>query len=178
MNSIEVTVYQCEKCHKHWVLSYKADECCKDKPEAVARTCRECGCKVESYQLICATCLNQKRFTEAKKVKYSEYEAGYLWDENKDEYFRDKEALEDKYDDDATDDGTVLEYPTWCYGCTETFFSIDIDSAIENAMEDMYEDFNDIEDEKGLQDFIKEWNAKQAGKTYGFDYKTVVLLNE
>ena len=176
--SREIKAYQCEKCSKYFLNKAATDDCCKDKPEAVIRTCRVCGCAVDSYQLICHICLNQERFAKAKKVKLSEYEVGYLWDETKDEYFRDKEALEDRYDDDADDDGTIPEYPTWCYGCTEIPFQVDIDSAIENALENMYEDFDDIDDEDGLRDFVKEWNAKQSGMTYETDYKTVVLLND
>jgi len=178
--SIEVKAWKCEKCGKYYLNKAATDDCCKDKPEVEIRTCRVCGCVVEGHGVICQICLDQERFTKAKKVKYSEYKVGYLWDENTDKYFENKEALEEKYLEDAEDseDKLIPEFPTWCYGCTETFFSIDIDSAIENALEDMYEDFDEITDEKELQDFVKAWNAKQNGKTYNVDYKTVVLLNE
>lgn len=176
--SIETKVWKCEKCSSHYHDVTAADDCCKEKPHEVIRKCRVCECEVKEHRVICDICLEQERYAKAKKVKYSEYKIGYLWDETKDKYFSNKTELEDKYDDDADDNGTNVEYPIWCYGCTETTFSIDIDSAIENALEDMYEDFSDIEDEKGLQDFVKEWNAKQTGKTYDLDYRTVVLLNE
>ena len=176
--SIESKVWKCVKCGSYYHNITAADDCCREKPPKVIKTCRVCQCEVDEYRTVCQICLEKERFAKAKKVKYSEYKGDYLWDENKDEYFNDKEALQDKYDDDADDAGTIAEYPTWCYGCTATLFSIDIDSAIENATEDMYEDFNDIEDEKGLQDFVKEWNAKQTGKSYDSDYKTVVMLNE
>jgi len=181
--SKEVTVYQCEKCHKHWALKYKADDCCKDKPKVI-RTCRVCGCEVENYRLICQTCLTQERFAKAKKVKYSEHEVGYLWDENKDDYFAGKEELEEKYYEDAEDaegDGAIPKLPTWCYGCIGTPFSVDIDSAIERAEEDMHEDFEAEKDGinlKELRDYVQAWNEKQTSKSYDVDYKTVVLLNE
>lgn len=180
--TIEVMVYQCEKCHKHWALSYKTDECCKDKPEK-KYTCRVCGCDTQEFRLICGICLNQERFSKATKVKYSEYEVGYLWDETKDEYFSGKEELEEKYYDDVYDEDLhiVPEIPTWCYGCIATPFSIDIDSAIERAEEDMYEDFEAEKDGinlKELRDYVQEWNEKQTSKSYDVDYKTVVLLNE
>ena len=177
-----VMVYQCEKCHQHWALSDKADECCTEKPEVI-KTCRVCGCKVDNYQLICHICLNQERFAKAKKVKLSEYEVGYLWDETKDEYFRNKEELEDKYYEDVDKEELHLdsEFPTWCYGCTGTSFSIDIDSAIERAEEDMHEDFEAGKDGinlKGLRDYVQAWNEKQTSKSYDIDYSTVVLLNK
>jgi len=178
--SVRVDAWKCEKCGKAYLNKAATDDCCREKPET-KYTCRVCGCETKEYYLICPRCDNNERFKKAKKVKYSEYKVGYLWDENKDEYFRDKEALEEKYLNDAEDvenEGAFPEIPTWCYGCTEIPFSIDIDGAIETAVERMYEDFNDIEDEKGLRDFIKEWNAKQTGMTYESDYKTVVLLNE
>ena len=178
--TIEVKAWKCEKCGKYYLNKAAADDCCRDKPEAVIKTCRVCGCVIDNYQTICHICLNQERFARAKKVKYSEYKVGYLWDETKDDYFSDKEALEEKYYDDAYDEELHIDpkIPTWCFGCTEIPFQVNIDGAIESAMEDMYEDFNDIDDEDGLRDFVKEWNAKQNGMTYETDYKTVVLLNE
>ena len=178
--SIEVKAWKCEKCGKAYLNKAAADDCCKEKPET-KYTCRVCGCDTEKFRLICGICQEQERFAKAKKVKYSDYNIGWLWDENKDEYFRGKEALEEKYLDDAEDiegNGATPELPTWCYGCIEIPFQVSIESAIESAEEEMYEDFNDIVDEKELRDFIEEWNAKQNGMTYESDYKTVVLLNE
>ena len=178
--SIEIKVWQCKKCSSYYLNKAASDDCCREKVYA-KNTCRVCGCEVEGFYVICPTCHEQERFAKAKKVKYSEYKIGWLWDENKDEYFSSKEALEEKYLDDAEDvenDGAFPELPTWCYGCREIPFEVDIDGAIENALENMYEDFNDIVDEDGLRDFVKEWNAKQTGMTYESDYSTVVLLGE
>lgn len=178
--SIEVKAWKCEKCGKYCLSKAAVDDCCKERPEE-KYTCRVCGCDTEKFMLICGTCLVQERFAKAKKVKYSEYKIGYLWDETKDEYFRDKEALEEKYEEDAEDaenEENTPQIPAWCYGCTETYFNVDIDRAIESALENMYEEFNEIEDEQGLRDFVKAWNDKQTGITYDADYKTVVLLNE
>lgn len=178
--SKKIEVWKCEKCSNIFHNEAAADDCCKDKPEAIKRTCRVFECAVDSYKLICQSCLDQERFAKAKKVKYSEYKVGYLWDETQDVYFRDKESLEEKYLDDAEDseDKLIPEFPTWCYGCTEIPFQVDIDGAIQSALENMYEDFNDVDDEDELRDFVKAWNAKQNGMTYETDYKTVVLLNE
>ena len=179
--STKVEAWKCEKCGSYYLNKAATDDCCGDKPEEIKKTCRVCACEVDSHRVICHICLEQERFAKAEKVKYSEYEIGYLWDENKDEYFRDKEALEEKYLDDAEDvenEGAFPEIPTWCYGCTEIPFNVDIDGAIQSALEEMYEDFNEIQDEDGLRDFVKKWNAKQTGMTYESDYRTVILLGE
>lgn len=177
--SIEVKAWKCEKCGKAYLNKAATDDCCKGKPEK-KYTCRVCGCDTEEFRLICPICLNQERFTKAKKVKYSEYEVGYLWDEGVEEYFRDKDELEEKFSEDE-DPQVQVSAPTWCYGCIATPFSIDIDSAIARAEEDMYEDFEASKDGinlKELRDYVQAWNEKQTSKSYDVDYKTVVLLNE
>jgi len=176
--SKEIKAWKCEKCGKSYLSQEVADNCCKDKK---GYTCRVCGCDTKLYFLICDTCYNKERFEKAKKVKYSEYVVECLWDETKNEYFRDEEALEERYEEDAYDEKgeyTEPQIPTWCYGCTEKPFEIDIESAIESAEEEMYDDFDDITDKQELRDFVKAWNAKQSGESYESDYGIVVLLNE
>lgn len=176
--SIEVKAWKCEKCGKAWLNKQLAEDCCKEKEP---NECRVCGCEVKAPWIICPDCREKERFEKAKKIKYSEYKIGCLWDETKDKYFYDKEELEEAYYNDAYDDGEEPKYPEWCYGCQEIPFNIDIDHSLEIASEDMYEDF-DLEksaiDLKELLDFIKAWNEKQTAKSYATDYKTVVLLNE
>jgi len=178
--SREIKVWKGEKCEGHYYDKAAADDCCKEKAEPAKETCRVCGCEIDDHRTICQTCLDQERFAEAKKVKYSEYEVGYLWDENQEKYFPDKGELEEQYYEDVDDEEFHLDpkRPIWCYGCAEKPFEIDIDGAIENAEEEMYENFDDITDEQELRDFVKAWNAKQTGKSYESDYGIVVMLNE
>ena len=178
--SKEIKVWKCEKCGNYYLSKTAADDCCKETPEPVKKTCRACGCEVDNYQLICQICLNRERFAKAKKVKYSEYEVEYLWDENQEKYFPGKGELEEQYYEDVDDEEFRLnpEMPTWCYGCTAKPFEIDIESAIESAEKEMYDDFDDITDKQELRDFVKAWNAKQSGESYESDYGIVVLLNE
>ena len=177
--SKEIKVWKSEKCGQYFLNKPAADDCCVI-PVEIKGNCRVCGCEIDKFRTICQTCLNQERFSNAKKVKYSEYEVGYLWDENQEKYFPGKGELEEQYYEDVDDEEFRLdsEMPTWCYGCTEKPFEIDIDRAIESAEEEMYDDFDDITDKQELRDFVKKWNAKQSGKSYWMDYKTVVLLNE
>jgi hypothetical protein len=52
-----------------------------------------------------------------------------------------------------------------------------IDSARENAEEDMYEDFEVREsDLKELNEFIASWNEKQTAVSYFPDYKIIVIF--
>lgn len=179
MNAVEKSVYECSECKKVFLVKKTADNCCKKKDN----TCRVCGCEVNSPWLICHECQDKERFEKAKKVKYSEYPIKWLWDEAMQEFFCDAESLAEKYGEEAyekygTDVGKFPDLPDWTYGCTEIPFRIDIEGAIENAEEEMYEDFDDIVDEKEMRDFVKAWNEKQTGKSYEIDYSTVVLLNE
>lgn len=184
--SIEIKAWKCEQCEKAYLNKMSAEDCCKEKPKSI---CRICGIEVEKYRTICSNCLNKERYEKAKKIKYSEYKIGCLWDEKADKYFFDKDELEEDYYNNAWDDQDcaetkeepIVNYPEWCYGCVEIPFKIGIDSALERASEDMYEDFDydrDIVDLKGLYDFVEQWNEKQTTKAYSIDYSTVVLLNE
>ena len=178
--STEIKAWKCEKCGKAWLNKDTADRCCRTKTEY---KCRVCGSDTQKGWLICPECRDKERFEKARKIKYSEYEIGYLWDEVKQEYFPGKEELEEKYYEDFYDGNGAgePEYPSWCYGCIEMPFKISLDTALEHAEEEMCEDF-EVEksavDLKGLLDYVKEWNAKQTAKAYDVDYSTVVLLNE
>ena len=123
-------------------------------------------------------------YEKAKKIKYSEYKTEWLYDENSDEFYKDKEALMDFYYDAAYGEDIPdeeIQYPKWAFGCTEIPFVLDIDHALESASEEMHEDFDydrDLTDVNELYDFIKQWNEKQSAMSYMVDYKTVVLLDE
>ena len=75
-------------------------------------------------------------------------------------YTDDIDEILERYWDEGED------LPNYVYGTTETRFHVDIDSAIERAEEDMYEDFDDIVDYKELIEFMEKWNEKQTGVTY------------
>ena len=166
MNATAETMYRCSRCHKVSTDKNIAERCCKPGK------CRVCGKELEPYYLLCESCRNKENYEKAEKIKISDYKIECIFDPNYDKYFRDKEELEDFYECEEN-----YELPEWVWGCEETPFEIDIDSAIENAEESMYEDFDDIVDEKELRDFIKVWNNKQTAKAYYPDRKTIVLLN-
>ena len=58
------------------------------------------------------------------------------------------------------------EIPKVLWNCEEVKISMDADSIIENACEELHEDARDnISNEKELQDFLNKWCAKQSGTT-------------
>ena len=175
--SLEIKAWKCEKCGGTWLDEQIANRCCEEKP---ANKCRVCGCNVKYPSTLCTDCREKERYEKAKKIKYSEYKEDYVYDENKQNYYRDKEDLEETYYDDAYDEGQKPVYPDWCYGCTSFTFELNVESAIERESEEMYEDFDEIDivDLQELTDFMEVWNKKQTAKTYYPDYKTVILLNE
>jgi hypothetical protein len=107
-----------------------------------------------------------------KKIKYSDYKLEYLYDDRYDKYFKDYEDLLEFYESNNDND-----IPKWVWGCSEYQFKLDIDSALEDAVEQMYEDFDDIVEIEELYKFIKTWNDKQTAKAYYPDYETVILLS-
>jgi len=172
--SNEIKAWKCEKCGIAYMNKITADNCCTEAKVEIS-TCRVCGCRVGEYITICDSCLSKERYQNGTKIKYSEYELEWLFDNNTDKYFADIDALNDYY----IDEGLPLQ--KWCYGCNKRPFTIDIDSALENSSEQMLEDFeydNDAVDIKELIDFIEKWNKKQTASFYEIDHKKIILINE
>jgi hypothetical protein len=174
MNSNEVVVFGCSNCKKVYVKKEFADDCCKPYH------CEVCGIETHRYRTKCVSCVEKERFEKAIKTKYSEYKTRYLWDERTEKYYSDIEEIAEDYAEYDNEEGES-GMPDWCYACTEIPFQIDIEHAIEQAEEDMHEDFEAVHsavDLKELREFVEAWNKKQSAKAYTIDYKTVVLLNE
>lgn len=165
MDVKQVELYACGKCGKCYQDIKFAEDCCKPYH------CEICGIETKRYILKCETCAENARFEKANKVLPSEYK-GYLYDDRFEMYTDNIDEILERYWDEGED------LPNYVYGTTETRFHVDIDSAIERAEEDMYEDFNDIVDYKELIEFMEKWNEKQTGATYYQDTKTVVLVPE
>ena len=172
--SKEIKAWKCEECGKAYMYKQGADDCCKVTILENSH-CEICDAEIAKYRTICDDCLSKRRYKDGTKIKYSEYDLKWLFDGNTDEYFSDIDALIDYYI------ARNLELPIWCYGCNEITFTVDIDGALENASEEMYEDFeygNDAVDIEGLIEFMEKWNKKQTASSYECDYKKIILLNE
>ena len=70
--------------------------------------------------------------------------------------------------------------PKVLWNCEEVKISMDADSIIENACEELHDDARDnIFDEKELQEFLNNWCAKQTGTTtYCPCYKEYVKVKK
>jgi len=172
--SVEIKAWKCENCGVAYMNKISANDCCKEKIKIIHH-CKVCGVEIPEYRVTCNTCLAKERYDKGIKIKYSEYDLGWLYDDDADRYFSDIDEATEHYEDEG------LEVPKWCYGCNEMPFRVDIDSALESASEEMYEDFDygtDTTDLKELYDFIKYWNEKQSAKSYGSNYGKIILLDE
>ena len=71
-----------------------------------------------------------------------------------------------------------IEVPKYVWSTTKIGLSIDAGSVIESACDDLHEDaYQNITDEKGLQEFLDAWCAKQTGTdTYTADYKYAITI--
>lgn len=144
------------------------------------KTCKYCG-KVLSKGLNRCDCedfLEQER--EEKRIKYQEtinkakeidIESvfTYLYDEKSNEYFSDIDEFITYYEDVAdfkNDEEMLKKLPEILWVCEEAMLSMDADSIIDNACDELHEDAREnISDEKELQEFLDKWCAKQSGTT-------------
>lgn len=178
--TIEIKAFMCENCRKSYINKRVAEDCCKDKP--VNNTCRVCGIEVKKPWLICGVCKTKGYYENAQKIPYKDYVVAMFYSEDIDKFYSEYEELEEDIYNNAFDEKipeSEIVYPKWAFGCKEIPFKISIDSALEHASEEMYEEFDcdrDIVDLKELHEFIEQWNRKQTARAYDVDYKTVVLF--
>lgn len=157
-----------------------ADDCCKPK------ICRDCGKEFprKSCWIVCDEC-HEKHEQQREKDKYDKaikctYED--CPDEHKimmySDYYGDNEGyftdIDELIEHCESKDITIPEY---CWSTTEIEMSMDADSLIESACEEMYEDAEDhIDDEsrKELQYYLDKWCKEQGIRSYSVDYKYAI----
>lgn len=165
----QIEVFTCEKCGKHYTTEESANNCCKDY------YCEKCGKLAPRYHTLCSKCKAKKDFDNAKKYTYDEYMKEFpdnmlvLGDDN---YFSDIDELYD-YLADSDPEGY---FPEYCYGTVREPVEVNINSAIENAEENAYEDFSfDGKGVEELETYVRNWNEKYG--SYGFvKNKDVIIL--
>lgn len=185
INVEEIKCYKCGNCGAAFVSKEKAEDCCKPK------ICEDCGREIprKSYYVVCDECREKRelqrekdRYNKATKCSYDEcpddekimmYSESYGSNEG---YFTDISELIDYCE--AED----IPVPEYCWSTTQIDMSMDGDSLIESACEELFEDASDridSEDRKGLQDFLDKWCEKQSGtSTYSVDYKYAVKVEK
>lgn len=168
--TIPCVQYRCGECNSSHISLENAKKCCMPK------YCRVCGSELSPrwYKNICTVCEEAKCYENAEKITYDEYlnRGGEILVVGGDDYYGDMESLMDSLEDNYMNEENL---PTYCYGTVKVRNDVDIEWAIEKALEEAYEDaeFSNTDE---LIAFVKEWNAKNAPSTYWPDDKTVVLI--
>jgi len=164
-----VVAYACSKCGN---VSTKdlAERCC------AGTVCTSCGVALTGHRLTCTDCWNAKqaaiqarRVDKAARIASSEYHGALYCDSlgHNDGFFRDVDELAEYCNDEGIREiGPV-------FACHETRPYIDAVGAVEQALEEHHEDAEMV-DIRGLEDFLKTWNAKQTDKTWTPDWRIVI----
>lgn len=177
--------------YKHQSISF-----CKHCYNGVLKLCPGCGKPRSKSQYDCSCGFYDRKrrsdsnkkdwetWNKAKKISQNEAFEQFkcLYIDNMDRYVFDEGDLECAIDDYLYDDGdentNVLDLRV--YGTTEAQISLDADSIVSSACEDLHEDaYERCDDIDGLQKLLDEWCEKQTGTgTFYPDTKIGVILKE
>ncbi len=150
----------------------------------VIEKCEYCGKILPKGRLKC-DCEKQREIDEEeKRIKYQEViskakeadmkDVGldmWFYDEHTDDYFSDIDNFVDAYKDNEEfiDNKEMLEnLPEVLWLCDNVDISMDADSIIESACEELHEDAEENitgQDRKELQELLDNWCKKQTGTT-------------
>lgn len=166
----------------------------------VIKTCKYCGKLLPKHTNRCSCEEYREQETKEKRIKYQEVinkakeielkdASEYIYDEESEQYFSDEISFVDYwwelYKEESHYCSNFDEYfekyvPKVLWNCEEIKISMDADSIIENACEELHEDARDnISDEKELQEFLDKWCEKQTGTTtYYHCYKEYVRVKK
>ena len=160
---------------------------CPNCYNGVVNLCEYCGKQLPKGRTKCDCEQQKEKDEEEKRIKYQKTidkakeidlkdTSYYIYDEQSDKYFTDEDEFAEYYWDLYLDEEKEYDYnfdeyfeksvPKVLWNCEETKISMDADSIIENACEELHEDARDnISDEKELQAFLDLWCSKQSGTT-------------
>lgn len=163
-------------------------EKCRHCYDGIIHLCPDCGKPVRGFcdNPECREKSEQKeenkRYDKAIKCSFAEcpddrktmmYSDFYGYNEG---YFTNFDELIDYCESED------IPIPDYCWSTTQIDMSIDADSLIESACEELYEDAEEHisdEDRKELQDFLDKWCEKQSGtNAYSVDYKYAIKVEK
>jgi hypothetical protein len=165
------TIYACRWEEAVIASREAAERCCN-------RKCEDCEKRVErKHYVVCNDCgrkrdalREQERFDKAQKIPISNYDGWLCW---RGEQFADEGALADHCTEND------LEWPKWVWACKKIEFKIDVDTILEHALQDHYEDARDSipqAAEDKLQAILDEWCAGQGIESWQEDNSRAVIL--
>lgn len=170
--------------YKHQALSF-----CPDCYNGVQKLCEYCGnpFKIKGYYH--CDCVGFKKAEEEKRIaKYNEtiYKAKevqesdvktMLYCEEFDKYYDSTGDFFEEYSPEYSDE-EIYKKPELLWVCSMQEISIDADSVIENACDDLHEDASGNCDYGSLQKLLDDWCKEQTGtKTYYPCYKEYVKID-
>ena len=164
------------------------------------KICKYCGKPLPKQTNRCSCDGYKEQEAEEKRIKYQETiekakeielkdASEYIYDEKSEQYFCDKFSFVDHWWDLYLEGGHYCsnfdEYfekyvPKVLWNCEVVKISMDADSIIENACDELHEDARDnISGERELQEFLDKWCAKQIGTTTYYPcYKKYVRVKK
>ena len=165
------------------------------------KICKYCGKPLPKQTNRCSCDGYKEQEAEEKRIKYQETiekakeielkdTSYYVYDEQSDKYFTDEDEFVEYWLDcflnnDDEDTFQFDEYfekyiPKVLWNCEVVKISMDADSIIENACDELHEDARDnISDKKELQEFLDKWCEKQTGTTTYYPcYKEYVKVQK
>lgn len=178
MDAKEITCWQCSSCGRIYVSKDLAEECC------VCRTCGKPISKGKGYNRECSDCYHkrmtqvaEKRYQDAHKVSWEDYDGAMVYSELTGEYYDD---FSPEYIRDAWEASEEAPYPGYgamqLYGTSKHMIELEA-SRIQEDIEsgDVYEGYEFTPDmERDLEEFCKAWNAKHADASYYPDYSVAI----
>ncbi len=163
--------------------NHQAIKFCPNCFNGVIRLCQYCGKQIRKGSINYCDCEQYKaKEEEEKRIKYQERISRaeevsiedidsemWFYDEQTDDYFSDIDYFVDSYKDSdeyESDKEMMNHLPEVLWLTDSVDISIDADSIIENACEELHEDASENisgADRKELQDMLDEWCKKQVG---------------
>lgn len=177
------SIVSCQNCYNGVVKK------CKFCGKLLNRVVYQCNCEDarkerEQERIKKANDAEQKRIANAKVIEWNDPIAKQFTVMYSDD-FCDNEGYFfdwDEFFDDWRDNHEYLndERSLYVWSTSETKLSLDADSIIENACDDLWEEAEeqiDDQERKELQDLLDKWAAKQTGTTtYDVDYKYAIKI--
>lgn len=179
--------------------NHQAIKFCPNCYNGVIRLCQYCGKQIRKGSIDYCDCEQYKvKEEEEKRIKYQEKISRaeevniedvdsemWFYDEYTDDYFSDIDYFVDSYKDSdeyESDEEMMNNLPEVLWLTDPVDISMDADSIIENACEELHEDASENisgKDRKELQNMLDEWCKKQTcTRTVYPNYKKCVRVRK
>lgn len=179
--------------------NHQAIKFCPNCYNGVISLCKYCGKQIPRGYIDKCDCEQYKaKEEEEKRIKYQEQISRaeevnikdidpemWLYDEQADDYFSDIDSFIDAYrdfDEYESDEEIINNLPEVLWLTDPVDISMDADSIVESACEELHEDAYDnisSEDIKELQNMLDVWCEKQTGtRTVYQNYKKYVRVRK